>query len=310
MWPLRGLVAPSGIFGAPSGILYTSLEIRCAPSEILCAPSDFYSTPSGIRCTPSETLCAPSEILCALSEIRCAPYLHTGLLCTQSQSFLPDLFPPQSHRRPELGLTAVNFKPKALILQLTKPRLKEVPYFTEAHTASFLTSTSSDSHTLTLHLGVMGVFTQWNSASTHEVKALVFPESRFASMLEIAYAKQKRNMGERQQVLLFVHSLKPYSLSIPPPCIFSSPIGLGYLHLHAHWSPPSGRLITGCMPLPFSSPRSSLFLHRAFSVSRTCSVSWPLSYTCTHSVLGTSFSPLISHVPALPHHAEHDLLKA
>lgn len=211
MCSLRDLVAPSGIFSTPSGILYTSLEIGCAPSEILCAPSDIYSTSSGIRC---------------------APYPHTDLLYTQS--FLPDLFPPQSHRRPELGLTAVNFKPKALILQLTKPRLKEVPYFTEAHTVSFLTSTSSDSHTLTLHLGVMGVFTQWNSASTHEVKALVFPESRFAGMLEIAYAKQKRNMGERQQVLLFVHSLKPYSLSIPPSCVFSSPIGLGYLHLHAH----------------------------------------------------------------------------
>lgn len=153
MCSLGDLVAPSGIFSTPSGILYTSLEIECAPSEILCAPSDFYSTSSGIRC---------------------APYPHTGLLCTQSQSFLPDLFPPQSHRRPELGLTAVNFKPKALILQLTKPRPKEVPYFTEAHTASFLTSTSSDSHTLTLYLGVMGVFTQWNSASTHEVKALVF----------------------------------------------------------------------------------------------------------------------------------------
>lgn len=144
--PLRDLVAPSGIFGAPSGILYTSLETRCAPSEILCAPSG----------------------------IRCAPYLHTGLLCTLSQSFLPDLCPPQSHRRPELGLTTVNFKPKALILQLTKPGLQEVPYFTEAHTASFFTSTSSDSHTLTLHLGVKGVLTPWHSASTPEVKALVF----------------------------------------------------------------------------------------------------------------------------------------
>lgn len=225
--PLRDLVVPSGIFGvpsgifgAPSGILYTSLEIRCAPSEILCAPSG----------------------------IRCAPYLHTGLLCTQSQSFLPDLCPPQSHRRPELGLTTVNFKPKALILQLTKSGLQEVLYFTEAHPASFFTSTSSDSHTLTLHLGVMGVLTPWHSASTPEVKALVFPESRFASPLEIAYAKQKRNMGERQQVLLFVRSLKSYSLPSPPPCAFSSPIGLGYLHLHAHWSPPSGRLIMGCMP--------------------------------------------------------------
>lgn len=195
------------------------------------------------------------------------------------------------------------------ILQLTKPGLPEVPYFTEAHTASFFTSTSSDSHTHTLHLGVKGVLTPWHSASTPEVKALVFPESRFASPLEIAYAKQKRNMGERQQVLLFVRSLKSYSLPIPLPCAFSSPIGLGYLHLHAHWSPPSGRLIMGCMP-HFSDPRSSLFLHRAFSVSRTCPVSRPLSYTCTHGVLGTSFSPLISHTPALPHYAEHDLLKA
>lgn len=73
----------------------------------------------------------------------------TQVSCAQSQSFLPDLFPPQSHRRPELGLAAVNFKPKALILQLTKPRLKKVPYFTEAHPASFFTSTSSNSHTLT-----------------------------------------------------------------------------------------------------------------------------------------------------------------
>lgn len=55
-------------------------------------------------------------------------------------------------------------------------------------------------------------------------------------------------MGERQQVLCFVRS--ETLLSIPPPCAFSSPIGLGYLHLHAHWSPPSGRLIMGCMPPP------------------------------------------------------------
>lgn len=117
-------------------------------------------------------------------------------------------------------------------------------------------------------------------------------------------------MGERQEVLLFVQSLKPYSLSIPPPCVFSGPIGLGYLHLRAHWSPSSGTLVTGCMLLPFSGPRSSPFLHRTFSVSRTCPVSRPLRYTCTHGALGTSFSPLISHVPALPHHAEHDLFKA
>lgn len=149
-------------------------------------PHKTQDTTSEVWCIPSENWCVPLEIWGAPSGIWCAPYLHTGLLCTQSQSFLPDLCPPQSHRRPELGLTAVNFKPTALILQLTKPRLQGVLYFTEAHTASFFTSTSSDSHTLTLHLGVMGVLTPWYSASTHEVKALVFPESRFASPPEIA----------------------------------------------------------------------------------------------------------------------------